>query len=175
MQIFETTRLTLRAWTADDLDDAYRVLVVEQDDEHLSVEAVIEDLAFDAALAQQQIGERFGRFAIVLKTENKVIGTVVLMPVFCGKDDLTLLYPDEAHSSVEVEIGFALSKPYRRQGYATEAARVLMDYGFNALHLSRIVAYTTKANTAAIQVLHQIGMRLAYHPEAETVIGVVEK
>src|SRR5689334_21337672 len=110
MQTFDTPRLTLRLWTADDLDDAYRILVVEQDDEPMSVEAVIEDLAFDDALAKQQLGERFGRFAMVSKAENKVIGTVALMPVFCDKDDLTLLYPDTAHSGVEVEIGFALAK-----------------------------------------------------------------
>jgi ribosomal-protein-alanine N-acetyltransferase len=175
MKTFDTPRLTLRAWTADDLDDAYRVLVVEQDDEHLSVEAVIEELQFDATLAQQQIGERFSRLAMVLKAENKIIGTVVLMPVFCSRDDLSLLYPDVAHSSIEAEIGYALSKNYRKQGYTTEAARALVDYGFNVLHLSRIIAYTTKTNTASIAVLHRLGMRLAYHPDNDTVIGVTEK
>jgi len=41
------------------------------------------------------------------------------------------------------EIGYALGVAYRKQGFATEAARALMAYGFSALGLHRIQAITS--------------------------------
>jgi len=174
MKTFDTPHLTLRPWTAEDLDDAYSTLILEQDDEPLTAEAVIEELQFDAALVQQQLGERFARLAIILKAENKIIGTVVLMPVFCKADELALLYPDVRYNSVEVEVGFALSKHHRGHGYATEAARALVEYGFRELKLARIVAFTTRDNRASMQVLRRLGMRLIEVPESRTVIAGLE-
>ncbi|MFN8372351.1 MAG: GNAT family N-acetyltransferase [Anaerolineae bacterium] len=174
MKTFDTPRLTLRPWTAEDLDDAYSTLIVEQDNEPLTAEAVIEELQFDAALAQQQLGERFARLAIILKAENKIIGTVVLMPVFCKAEELALLYPDVRYNGVEVEIGFALSNHHRGQGYATEAARMLLEYGFRELKLARIVAFTRRDNPASMQVLRRLGMRLVEAADGRTVIAGLE-
>ena len=57
------------------------------------------------------------------------------------------------------EIGWALAAGYRGQGYATEAASALMDYGFTALGLHRIHADTNGDNSASIGVMERLGMR----------------
>lgn len=57
------------------------------------------------------------------------------------------------------EIGWGLGVEYRGQGYATEAARALMDYGFHSLGLYRIHADTNSDNLASWRIMERIGMR----------------
>ena len=57
------------------------------------------------------------------------------------------------------EIGWALGVEYRGQGYATEAARALVDYGFTSLGLHRIHADTNSDNLASWRIMERLGMR----------------
>jgi ribosomal-protein-alanine N-acetyltransferase len=60
----------------------------------------------------------------------------------------------------DIEIGFRLQPSSRRQGFATEAARELLRYGFEVAKLSRVVAVTTRDNGASQRVIQALGMRL---------------
>lgn len=57
-----------------------------------------------------------------------------------------------------VEIGWRLAPAYWGQGYATEAARVALAYGFNELALDEIVSFTTLTNTRSRSVMERLGM-----------------
>jgi len=57
------------------------------------------------------------------------------------------------------EIGFWIGVPYWGNGYCTEAAIKVMNYGFNVCGLDRIYAFHFKGNTASGNVLKKIGMR----------------
>lgn len=57
------------------------------------------------------------------------------------------------------EIGYALGVEYRKQGFATEAARALMAYGFSELGLHRIQAITSNLNADSWGVMERLGMR----------------
>lgn len=59
----------------------------------------------------------------------------------------------------DVDIGYAFLQRYWGQGYATEAALAVKDYGLNVLHLGRLIAVTNQDNTGSIRVLEKIGMR----------------
>lgn len=48
--------------------------------------------------------------------------------------------------------------PYWGQGYCTEAAREIVDYGFNTLDLHRIYALHYSRNTGSGKVLQKLGM-----------------
>lgn len=61
------------------------------------------------------------------------------------------------------EIGYALGDEYRRQGYATEAARALISYGFTSLGLHRIHAGTESSNPGSWRVMENLGMRREAH------------
>jgi RimJ/RimL family protein N-acetyltransferase len=58
-----------------------------------------------------------------------------------------------------VEIGWRLAAPHWGRGYATEAARAVLAYGFERLALSEIVAFTTVANVRSRRVMDKLGMR----------------
>ena len=56
------------------------------------------------------------------------------------------------------EIGWRLTPAAWGKGYATEAARAWLEYGFGALGLDRIVAFTTTTNAASEKVMQRLGM-----------------
>ncbi len=57
------------------------------------------------------------------------------------------------------ELGYWVGVPYWGNGYATEAANALLDYGFNSLVLSRIWARAFVRNPASSRVLEKVGMQ----------------
>jgi len=57
------------------------------------------------------------------------------------------------------EIGYVLGREAWGQGYATEAARAMLGFGFAALRLNRVEAYCLPGNAASARVLEKIGMR----------------
>ena len=72
---------------------------------------------------------------------------------------LTLRY-DELRRG---EIGYLLDLRYWGRGYATEAARAVLDFGFRELDLHRVYATCRPANVASIRVMEKLGMRREAH------------
>ena len=56
------------------------------------------------------------------------------------------------------ELGYWLGVPYWGKGYATEAARAMLRYGFHDLGLHRIFASHFKHNPASGNILRKLGM-----------------
>ncbi|WP_374535993.1 GNAT family N-acetyltransferase [Chitinimonas taiwanensis] len=65
----------------------------------------------------------------------------------------------DAHFTPCVEIGWRLAQAYWGQGYASEAARLALQQGFDTLQLDEIVALTVPANLPSQAVMQRIGMR----------------
>jgi RimJ/RimL family protein N-acetyltransferase len=63
-----------------------------------------------------------------------------------------------AHFTPCVEVGWRLAAPFHGKGYATEAARAAVTYGFEKLFLTEIVALTIPANTPSRRVMERLGM-----------------
>jgi ribosomal-protein-alanine N-acetyltransferase len=78
------------------------------------------------------------------KEENKLIG-------WCG------FGPLEFEPS-EIEIYYGLSRDYWGKGFATEAAKALLDYGFGLIGLDKIVAIVMPENIASKKVIEKMGM-----------------
>jgi RimJ/RimL family protein N-acetyltransferase len=57
------------------------------------------------------------------------------------------------------EIGYWIGRPFRGQGYCTEAARAVIEYGFHELGLFRIYAGHFVRNPASGRVMEKIGMK----------------
>jgi RimJ/RimL family protein N-acetyltransferase len=57
-----------------------------------------------------------------------------------------------------VEVAWRLAAEHWGKGYATEAARASLRYGFTALGLDEILAWTTPENTASLRVMAKLGM-----------------
>lgn len=56
------------------------------------------------------------------------------------------------------EIAYWIGRPYWWQGYATEAAKCIVRFGFEHLNLNRIYAYVLKRNRASANVLTKAGL-----------------
>jgi len=57
-----------------------------------------------------------------------------------------------------VEIGWRLARAHWGHGYATEAARAVLDFGFERLELDPIVSFTSLVNRPSRAVMERIGM-----------------
>jgi len=107
------------------------------------------DAPFESVAAAQKFFEGykdyekygFGRWAVVLKDTNDVMG-------WCGLKQ----------NPEFIDLGYRLIGRYRGKGYATEAAKVSLDYGFNQLEMNEIIAKAKKENIASINVMKKIGM-----------------
>jgi [ribosomal protein S5]-alanine N-acetyltransferase len=84
------------------------------------------------------------RMAVTLRTDGRMIGGVGLR-----------LVEDHQHA----ELGYWLGVNYWGKGYATEAAREMLRYGFEVLTLHRIFASYFKGNEASGRILKKLGMR----------------
>ena len=60
--------------------------------------------------------------------------------------------------SQEIEVGYAIRQDRWGMGYATEAAKSVLKYGFEEVGLERIVALAFPQNTGSINVMKKLGM-----------------
>ena len=145
--ILQTERLILRSLTLEDAQDVQH-LAGERD-----VAATLSNMPhpYEDGMAEEWMrscSEKFEKnealnFAITLKTEKQFIGGIEIR-----------LDPEIENG----ELGFWIGKPYWRCGYCTEAAKVVVAYGFEVLKLDRICAYHFEHNLASGRVLQKIGM-----------------
>ncbi len=66
--------------------------------------------------------------------------------------------PPEVGMFKTVEIGWRFHPEAWGQGYATEAAKAALAYGFTTLRLPEIIAFTASTNLASQSVMRRIGM-----------------
>jgi RimJ/RimL family protein N-acetyltransferase len=64
----------------------------------------------------------------------------------------------EADFTPAVEIGWRLAAEHWNQGYATEAARAVVAFGFEALGFTDIVSFTAVTNIRSQRVMQKLGM-----------------
>ena len=83
-------------------------------------------------------------FAIVLRENSVLLGG-------------TGLRLEKEHRYAE--LGYWIGSPYWGNGYATEAARAVLRYGFEVLQLHRIHASHFANNAASGNILRKIGMK----------------
>ena len=142
-----TERLVLREFEPGDW---FEVRTYQNDPRYLryykwtdrSPEAV---QAFIQMFLDQQIEEPRIKFqlAMTLKENGRLIGNCGIRMTVRG-----------THNG---NIGYELSPDQWGNGYATEAARAIVDFGFNELRLHRISAECIAENTGSIKVLQKLG------------------
>lgn len=89
----------------------------------------------------------FGLWALELRESGEFIGfTGLAVPSF------------EAHFTPAVEVGWRLARSAWGRGYATEAARAALAFGFEQAGLDEIVSLTTVGNRRSRAVMERLGM-----------------
>lgn len=143
----ETDRLILRPFT---LDDATRVQeLAGNKDVAKTTLGIPHPYSLEAAKSWIKNHPRMIRngtypFAIVLKTESVIVGTMTIRV-------------NEAHK--KGELAYWVGKEYWGNGYATEAAKEIVRHSFEDLNLNRVWAMAMSKNPASIKVMERVGMK----------------
>jgi ribosomal-protein-alanine N-acetyltransferase len=141
-------RLTLRPLRAD---DAASVFAMNGDPEVMAHFAAPmtrdESDAWLARLMAHQVAHGFSFCAVDLPGAA-CMGVVGLLHI-----------PWQARFTPAVEIGWRIHPSQQGQGYAREAAELALAYGFGALGLAEIVAFTVPGNRASWRLMQRLGMR----------------
>jgi len=144
----KTKRLILRHWQANDLPPFAEL---NADPRVMKFYPSILNCAQSDDLARTITSKlnlnNWGFWALELIAEKKFIGFVGL---------------NNPHYDTEftpcTEIGWRLAYTYWGQGYAQEAAKAALTYGFETLCLSNIVAFTALINKRSISLMQRLGM-----------------
>lgn len=144
----DTTRLSLRAIRAEDLDAFYGVYSNPEVMRYWSTPPLPNREA--AAKLISEINEGFKRqellkWGIALRVNDELIGSV------------TLFHPDFTHR--RAEIGYALGRDYWRQGYMRETLQAVLNYAFAELNLHRLEADVDPRNAASVRTLERLGFQ----------------
>src|SRR5262245_13161694 len=147
-QTIQTERLILRRWTADDLAPFAAMNADPRVMEYFPECLTREESDGMAARIEARFDELgFGLWAVEIPN---VVG-------FAGYVGLTV--PRfESHFTPCIEMGWRLASEHWGHGYATEAARAAVTFGFERLELKEIVAFTVPANVRSRRVMEKIGM-----------------
>lgn len=118
----------------------------------------------------------YADYAIVLKDGGGFLGSVGIVPTLAPwgalKGD-----PQDRLLSPEIGLFWGILPEFRRRGYATEAARALLDYLFRELKARQVMATTSRDNIASRRTMEKLGMRIFenLYPEPEwcQVLGLI--
>ncbi len=143
-----TKRLTLRDYVETDLEDIH---------EYGSDPEVVKYMPFGpntledsqnflngAIVKQREEPRKDYGLAVALKSEDKLIGGCRISKV----------------SEREAHLGYIINRHYWGNGYATEAAKAMVEFAFGELGVHRIYSDCHPENAASIRVLEKVGMVL---------------
>jgi ribosomal-protein-alanine N-acetyltransferase len=143
-----TERLKLREFTQDDFQAVHEYASDPETVRYMpfgpnTKEETREFINRNLKRQQEQPRTEYG-LGIVLKREDRLIGA-------CGIHGVT---------EMQASIGYILNRGYWGHGYATEAAKALVDHLFDELSVHRVYASCDPENHASIRVLEKVGMSL---------------
>ncbi|GAA3891047.1 GNAT family protein [Leifsonia kafniensis] len=162
-----TDRLLLRPLTENDIDDVFA---------YQSIPEVVEFLPWplrNHEESREHTLERAGFTQIENDNDRLVLGVELV-----GADgqsgpvigDLSVFLASGPNA--QIEIGWVFHPDHQRKGYATEAARALLELAFGEIGAHRVFARLDPHNTASVALCQRLGMRQeAYFRESEIFKG----
>ena len=136
-------RIYLRDYNSNDVQDLY---------EFLSIDEVVKYEPYSAMSfgeCKKEVKRRMNDpsfYAVILRENEKMIGNIYF--------EQTQPYKFRTY-----ELGYVFNPKYWNMGYATEAASIILRYGFSSLNAHRIIANCNQLNDRSIKLLERIGMR----------------
>src|SRR5688500_7845765 len=143
--ILETQRLILRMWAKSDAERMFEICRDSEVMKHIGNGKPYKNLEdsekFLNWVEVYQTENGFCRWAVVEKSSGEIIGS-------CGFSRLL--------ETEEIDLGYLYDKKSWGQGFATEAARECLKYGFENLGFREIIALTDLQHSASQNVLEKI-------------------
>ena len=143
--MLETERLTLRKLKKSDVDDIFKMRSDADLMRYIREPQTERRESFEwiRMISGRWDAEKLGFCGVIEKETQKFVG-------WCGLWRLK--------ETNEIEVGYAIQKNFWGKGYATEAARKFLEYGFEELGLERIVAVAYPENEPSQNVMKRLGM-----------------
>ena len=137
----ETPVIEIRPFHFDDLNAVHEYMSDESAVYFLENEPL--DMAQTSEFLANNIGEQAKAYAVICKSSKKLVGHIEFFPWF-GKHTY--------------EIGWVINPVFHRKGFAYQAASLALEFGFNELHLHRVIATCQPENPASFQLMEKLGM-----------------
>jgi RimJ/RimL family protein N-acetyltransferase len=150
----ETNRLTLRPFTRGDVDDVYSYRSRED------VCAYLFDEPMSRETCAEAVAARVGQVALN-EEGDKVVLAVGVRGAARIIGEISLIWRSEEFG--QGELGYIFHPDAHGHGYATEASRALLSFGFHTAGLHRIYARCDARNLASAKVMARLGMRQEAH------------
>lgn len=145
--IIETDRLIIRELTLEDVSDIFEYCSNPVMDPYITFtihQTMEQTTGFVEFVKKKNEAKKDFTVGITLKETNKVIGTIDIGNI------------SELHHCGE--LAYAINPSYWNLGYATEAAKAIIAYGFKEKGLNRIFARCVLYNQGSEKVMQKIGM-----------------
>lgn len=144
----QTDRLLLRQWRDSDREPFAQMGASAEVMEHFpALMSRAQSDSFIDRISAHIEREGWGLWALESRETGEFLGfTGLSVPGF------------DAHFTPTVEVGWRLARTAWGNGYASEAARFALTYGFDMLGLREIVSFTTTTNVRSQSVMNRIGM-----------------
>lgn len=142
--MLETKRCKLFKIQEADYEDIMELYIDERVRQFLG--GIIEEHTYKIKFDNMIDAEKQDLYLVVrYKDDNQFIGLVSL---------------DRHHDGISTEISYQLLPKWWGNGYATEIAQEVIDFAFEELRLTKVVAETQTANKSSIKLLKRFGMSL---------------
>ena len=148
----ETARLILRPFVAEDFEAVHA----------MRSDAEVARYLYQEPLSEEETRDRLARSIASWSSEGDWLSAAIVERASGATvGDVAFHWVSERDRTAE--IGFILDPRHQGKGYATEAARGMLDWAFGTAGLHRVIGRTEARNTASSRVLEKLGMRLEAH------------
>ena len=144
-----TERLLLREFRPEDIEDVHAYAIDPEVARFMDWGPNTREITVEVMDRWAEQAKEWPRDAVTLAIEHVADGLVI--------GSIRLEVSDRAN--LAGDFGYSLHRSYWRQGYATEAARALLEVGFRTLGLHRIWAECDTENVGSWGVMQKLGMR----------------
>lgn len=145
--IINTERLLIRKFKEEDWHKVYEYTSNPVVMKYIPEGVLTEEEA--KSFVSKNSGETAEKFPVIFLEKNELIGHIEFHPYF---------------GNHTYEIGWVFNPKYFNKGYASEAAKAVLKYGFEEMKLHRVIATCQPENPASYRVMEKIGMRReGYH------------
>ena len=151
--ILETERLILREMLPSDAPSLFEMEINPNVHKYLwnkPLTSIDEVYQYIEMVRNQYLENNIGRFVVVLKETNELIG-------WAGLKYNTEMLNNKVHF---YDIGYRLNEKFWGKGYASEASFAWLDYGFKVMKIKIMEAAAQTDNIASNKILQKIGLKM---------------
>ena len=189
MKQLETERLILRPFLPTDLAIIHRLIYA---DPQVAIPFsgrtwTIAEMRDKFMQRTQVAADEFGWLAVVRKEDEQMLGLVALQRHWPDDDMSFMLFADQPNTVgkdpdfMEAELTYALGRPFWGQGYAIEACRAMLVYGFEEMGIGRFVNSVVSNNHGSIKLMQRLGFNIEQnvhpnpfqHTDIPGVVGIL--